>query len=120
MRRVLKRRPLSESAVVKSEARWSKDNNVIGRPLWNLILTDDECSKRQGMAMLDERYEGSLDWRTLYVSVATLESILHLIAASAGCEVSLRCWIGHVDELLLEQVFSGFALACVEPRSKHW
>ena len=48
MRRVLKRRPLSESAVVKSEAQWSMDNNVIGRPVSNitfLILTDDECSK---------------------------------------------------------------------------
>ena len=83
IRRVLKHRPLSESAVIKSEAQWSMDDNVIGRPVSNrtfLILTDDERSRRRGMAMaiLDERYEGSPDWRTLYVSVATFKSILHL------------------------------------------
>ena len=51
MRRMLKR-PLSESAVVKSEAQWSMDDNVVGRPVWNrtfLILTDDERSKWRGM-----------------------------------------------------------------------
>ena len=55
---MLKRRPLSESAVVKSEAQWRMNNNVIGRPVWNrMFLTDDKRSKRRGMAMaiLDER-----------------------------------------------------------------
>ena len=82
MRLMLKSRPLSESALVKSEAQWRMDNNVIGRPVWNTtLLTDDKRSKRRGMAMaiLDEWCEGSPDWRTLYVSVATLKSILHLI-----------------------------------------
>ena len=56
MRCVLKRRPLSDSSVVNSEAQWSMDNNVIGRSDCNitfLILTDDEYSKRRGMAMGD-------------------------------------------------------------------
>ena len=80
--RVLIRRPLRESAVVKSEAQWSMDDNVIVRPIWNrtfLILTDDERIKWRGMTMaiLDVRYEGSPDLRTLYVNVATLKSILH-------------------------------------------
>ena len=69
---------------VESEAQWSMDDNVIGRPVWNrmfLILTDDERSKRRGMAMaiLDERCEGLSDWRITYVSVATLKSVFHLI-----------------------------------------
>ena len=80
MRLMLKRRPLSESAVVKSETQWRMDNNVIERPVWNrMFLTDDKRSKRRGMAILDEGCEGFPDWRTLYVSVATLKSILHLI-----------------------------------------
>ena len=94
---MLKRRPLSESAVVKSEAQWSMDDNVIGRPLWNrtfLILTDDERSKRRGIAMaiLDERYEGSPDWRSLYVSIAILKSILHLIGS--------QCRLWSIAEML--------------------
>ena len=61
------------------------------------------------MAILDENYEGSPDWRTLYISVATFKSIFSIwLAASAGCEVSLRCWIGYVDELLLEPVCSAW------------
>ena len=97
MRRMLKSRPLSESAVVQSETQWSMDDNFIGSPVWSrtiLILTDDERSKRRRMAMalLDERYEGSHDWRTLYVSVAILKSILNLIGS--------QCRLWSIAEML--------------------
>ena len=85
------------SPVVESKAQWRMDDNVIGRPVWNrmfLILTDDERSKRRGIAMaiIDERYEGSPNWRTIYVSVATLKSILHLIGN--------QCMLWRIAEML--------------------
>ena len=52
MRRMLKRRPLSESAVIKSEVQWRLNDNVIGRPVLNrTFFIDDKRSKRRGMAM---------------------------------------------------------------------
>ena len=46
------------------------------------VSVDERSERRQiAMAILDERYEGSPDLRTLYVSVATLKWILHLIGS---------------------------------------
>ena len=49
----------------------------------NRWVSDKERNERREtvMAILDKRYDGSPDWRTLYVSIATLKSILHLIGS---------------------------------------
>ena len=60
----------------------------------NRWVSDDDRSERRGitMAILDEKYEGYTDWRTLYVSVATLKSILHLIGS--------QCMLWGIAEML--------------------
>ena len=60
----------------------------------NRWVYDDERSEWCGIAMtiLDERYEGSPDWRILYVSIATLKLIFHLIGS--------QCRLWSIAEML--------------------
>ena len=62
----------------------------------NRQVSSDDRSDRLGtaIAIFDERYDGSPDSRTLYVSVATLKLILHLTGS--------ECDFWRVAEILVQ------------------
>ena len=66
---------------------------------FNRRVSADDRSDRFGTAItiFDERYDGSPDSRTLYVSVATLTLILHLIGS--------QCSFWRVAEILVRPVY---------------
>ena len=80
--------------------------SLCGKTANRQVSSDDRSDRvATAIAIFDERYDGSPDSRTLYVSVATLKMILHLTGS--------QCSFWRVAEILVRPCFRVTTLASV-------